>query len=116
MKTLFIEVIFFSSTRVANGKFSLTTSEDQELSDRFQSFNYVGGDSKVNLTPKSYGVFDFMGGPEIQMPTKKEYSRAELSLQEILDNKKKGRIEITITVSTKGGRFFTRTITVYNSN
>lgn len=107
---------FLFTTRVANGSFYLTTTEDRELSDRFKKFTYIGRESEAYLVPKSYSPYDFMGGPEIEYPTTEESDLARLSFREILNDRKKGRIDITIAVSTKGGRISNRKVTIHYSN
>jgi len=110
------EEAFFSSTRVPNGEFTLTLPTDTELKDGFAAVTYTGNVSEAILTPRSYGVFDFMGGPEDEAPTKEQYSATRASFEHLLHKNRRGRIDVTFAIITKGGRLSKRTVTILKTN
>ncbi|MGC2195407.1 MAG: hypothetical protein WA628_12090 [Terriglobales bacterium] len=109
------ESAFFSSTRVPNGRVRLKLPAETELKEGFEPLTYSGDVSQAYLVPRSYGAFDFMGGPEVQPPSQAEYDVTRKSFAEILNGSRKGRIEVTFEVVTPGGKTSERTTIIYNN-
>lgn len=105
-----METGFLTRTRVPNGSIMLELPAETKLTEGFQTLTYSGDVSQASLTPRSFGDFDIMGGPEVERPSPAEYDATRKSFEKILNRYRKGRIEVTFEAITEGGKTSERTI------
>jgi hypothetical protein len=98
------ETSFFTTDRVPNGTVAVTLSSQTELKDGPTKLIYSGRLSRASLVPRSFGAFDFMGGPEVPPPTTQEIAATRDSFEEIKKGYRRGRIELVFRGNTRRNR------------